>query len=95
MSDSRTGAGAVGYREVLVATSIGNLIEVYDILIYGYFATVLSRQFSRRAIPPRHCWPRSRSSRSASLYGRLARSSSATSATGSDGTPRSRSRCCS
>jgi MHS family proline/betaine transporter-like MFS transporter len=45
MSDSRTGAAAVGYRTVLVATTIGNLIEVYDILIYGYFATVLSRQF--------------------------------------------------
>jgi MHS family proline/betaine transporter-like MFS transporter len=43
--DLRTGAAAVGYRKVLVATSIGNLIEVYDLLIYGYFATVLSQQF--------------------------------------------------
>jgi MHS family proline/betaine transporter-like MFS transporter len=45
VSDFRTGAGAVGYRKVLVATTLGTLIEVYDILIYGYFATVLSQQF--------------------------------------------------
>src|SRR3954454_4383285 len=45
MSTSRIGARAVGCRKVLVATSIGTLIEVYDILIYGYFATVLSQQF--------------------------------------------------
>src|SRR4051794_11945806 len=45
MSTSRIGARAVGYRKVLVATSTGTLIEVYDILIYGYFATVLSQQF--------------------------------------------------
>jgi MFS transporter, MHS family, proline/betaine transporter len=45
MPDLRTGAGVVGYRKVLVATSIGTLIEVYDILIYGYFATVLSQRF--------------------------------------------------
>ena len=45
MPDMRTGAEAVGYRKVLVAATIGTLIEVYDILIYGYFATVLSQQF--------------------------------------------------
>src|SRR5829696_7649316 len=45
MSDFLTGAGAVGYRKILIATSTGTLIEVYDILIYGYFATVLSQQF--------------------------------------------------
>ena len=45
MPDFRTGAEAVVYRKVLVATSVGTLIEVYDILIYGYFATVLSQQF--------------------------------------------------
>ena len=45
MPDLRTGARVVGYRKVLVATSIGTLIEVYDILIYGYFATILSQQF--------------------------------------------------
>jgi MHS family proline/betaine transporter-like MFS transporter len=45
MPDLRAGAGVGGYRRVLVATSIGNLIEVYDIVIYGYFATVLSQQF--------------------------------------------------
>ena len=31
MPDMRTGAEAVGYRKVLVAATIGTLIEVYDI----------------------------------------------------------------
>ena len=45
MPDLQTSVRVVGYRKVLVATSTGTLIEVYDILIYGYFATILSQQF--------------------------------------------------
>lgn len=40
-----TSHGAGGYRRVLVAASIGNLIEIYDVLIYGYFAVTLAQQF--------------------------------------------------
>src|SRR5690349_2060152 len=34
-----------GYRKVMIASSVGTFIEVYDIIIYGYLATVLARQF--------------------------------------------------
>src|SRR5438874_5120085 len=34
-----------GYRKVLAATSIGTFIEVYDLLIYGYLATIIAQQF--------------------------------------------------
>lgn len=39
--ENRTG----GYRRVVVAGGIGTFIEVYDLLIYGYLATVLAGQF--------------------------------------------------
>jgi MHS family proline/betaine transporter-like MFS transporter len=34
-----------GYRKVVVAVSIGSFIEIYDAVLYGYFATVLAAQF--------------------------------------------------
>ena len=34
-----------GYRKVVAAASIGTCIEIYDLLIYGYLATVLAQQF--------------------------------------------------
>jgi MHS family proline/betaine transporter-like MFS transporter len=37
----RTGS----YRRVLAAASIGSFIEIYDAVLYGYFATVLAAQF--------------------------------------------------
>jgi MHS family proline/betaine transporter-like MFS transporter len=39
------------YRRVLVAGGAGTLIEVYDLLIYGYLATVLAQQFFPAADP--------------------------------------------
>ena len=29
----------------IVAASVGNALEFYDLLIYGYFAVVISKQF--------------------------------------------------
>jgi len=31
--------------KLIVATSIGNALEFYDLVVYGYFATMLARQF--------------------------------------------------
>jgi MHS family proline/betaine transporter-like MFS transporter len=37
---------AVGhYRKVVVAGSIGTFIEVYDLLVYDYLATILAQHF--------------------------------------------------
>jgi MHS family proline/betaine transporter-like MFS transporter len=43
--------GARDYVKVVVAASAGTLIEIYDILIYGYFATVLAQQFFPQGDP--------------------------------------------
>lgn len=37
-----------GYRKVTVAASIGTFIEIYDLLVYGYFASILAEQFFPR-----------------------------------------------
>src|SRR3954447_26808171 len=57
MSDA-TGAMTVGgvswtryRRRVVAATSIGTFIEMYDAVLYGYFATVLAAQFFPNADP--------------------------------------------
>ena len=43
---------AVRYRRrVVAATSIGTFIEMYDAVLYGYFATVLAAQFFPNADP--------------------------------------------
>lgn len=34
-----------GYRRVVVGASIGTFIELYDLIVYGYFATILAVQF--------------------------------------------------
>jgi len=34
-----------GWRRAVLAASIGNLIEAYDLLLYGYLASVLAEQF--------------------------------------------------
>lgn len=43
----RTGGGVPpgDYRKVVFAASIGSFIEIYDLLVYGYFAIVLAEQF--------------------------------------------------
>src|SRR6185437_3635740 len=50
--DSATTAGTIqqpasrsGVSRLILATSIGNALEFYDLIVYGYFATVLSRTF--------------------------------------------------
>jgi MHS family proline/betaine transporter-like MFS transporter len=40
-----TGSGPKEIRRLIVATSIGNAMEWYDIAIYGYFAVYVSRAF--------------------------------------------------
>ncbi len=32
-------------RKAVIAATIGNFVECYDIIIYGYFATVIAQQF--------------------------------------------------
>src|SRR5580692_6773675 len=34
-----------GVSRLILATSIGNALEFYDLIVYGYFATTLSRLF--------------------------------------------------
>ncbi len=45
MKQLPAGAGSRGYRKVLVAGGVGTVIEVYDLLIYGYLAAILAGQF--------------------------------------------------
>ncbi|HLL65799.1 MAG TPA: MFS transporter [Micromonosporaceae bacterium] len=45
------GAGSGGYRTVVVAASVGTFIELYDVMVYGYFASTLAEQFFPRADP--------------------------------------------
>ena len=45
MRHSPAVAGSRGYRKVLVAGGIGTVIEVYDLLIYGYLAAILAPLF--------------------------------------------------
>ena len=45
MEHARPPVSAGAYRKVMVAASIGSFIEIYDAVLYGYFATVLAGQF--------------------------------------------------
>lgn len=38
-------AGSVSRRRIMVAGLVGNAMEWYDFAVYGYFATVIGRQF--------------------------------------------------
>jgi MHS family proline/betaine transporter-like MFS transporter len=40
-----------GYRRVVAAATTGTFVEVYDLLIYGYFASILAAQFFPRQDP--------------------------------------------
>ena len=40
-----------GSRRVVIAVSVGNLIEAYDLLLYGYFATTFAQLFFPRGDP--------------------------------------------
>ena len=53
-------AAAVPHRtstfKVLAAASIGNALEWYDILVYGYFVCTISDCFSRQPIRQPRCF---------------------------------------
>jgi MHS family proline/betaine transporter-like MFS transporter len=47
-AEARTGATGTGHTSMsrlIVATSIGNALEFYDLVVYGYFASTLSHLF--------------------------------------------------
>lgn len=51
MADSSVDLDRRGYRRVVAAATTGTFVEVYDLLIYGYFASVLAEQFFPRQDP--------------------------------------------
>jgi len=50
-SHSPTRLDRRGYRRVVAAATVGTLVEVYDLLVYGYFAGILAEQFFPRQDP--------------------------------------------
>lgn len=56
-TDTDSGSGSPtrldrrGYRRVVAAATVGTLVEVYDLLVYGYFAGILAEQFFPRQDP--------------------------------------------
>ena len=53
---SRAGSKQKDIIRLIVATSIGNAPEWYDIAVYGYFAVYISKAFSRVTIQQRRCF---------------------------------------
>lgn len=52
---------------LMAAGAIGNLLEWYDVAVYGYFAAAIGRAFfPEQDKVAQVCWPRSASSPSAS-----------------------------
>ena len=51
MQEQPADARSRHYRKVVLAGGIGTFIEVYDLLIYGYLASILGQQFFPRADP--------------------------------------------
>ena len=51
MSDSPADLSRRGYRRVVAAATIGTFVEIYDLLVYGYFASILAEQFFPRQDP--------------------------------------------
>ncbi|WP_158647628.1 MFS transporter [Actinoplanes sp. ATCC 53533] len=51
MADSPVDLDRRAYRRVVAAATTGTFVEVYDLLIYGYFASVLAEQFFPRQDP--------------------------------------------
>lgn len=45
MSALPVDVGSGNYRKVMLAGSVGTFIEVYDLLVYGYLATILAQHF--------------------------------------------------
>jgi MFS transporter, MHS family, proline/betaine transporter len=40
---------------VIIAATIGNILEWFDFLVYGFFAATLAEVFPRRATRPCRC----------------------------------------
>lgn len=51
LSDTPAHLDRRGYRRVVAAATIGTFVEVYDLLVYGYFASILAEQFFPRQDP--------------------------------------------
>jgi len=51
MGEVETGLRVGSYRRVVVAASVGTFIENYDLVVYGYLATVLAGEFFPRQDP--------------------------------------------
>jgi len=51
MTDTPAVLSRRGYRRVVAAATIGTFVEVYDLLVYGYFASILAEQFFPRQDP--------------------------------------------
>jgi MHS family proline/betaine transporter-like MFS transporter len=51
VTDTPAGLSRRGYRRVVAAATIGTFVEVYDLLVYGYFASILAEQFFPRQDP--------------------------------------------
>lgn len=45
MTDTPAVVDRRGYRRVVAAATIGTFVEVYDLLVYGYFASILAERF--------------------------------------------------
>jgi MFS transporter, MHS family, proline/betaine transporter len=55
-AEAAAATGEKSITRLIVATSIGNALEWYDITIYGYFAVYISKAFFRATIRPRRCF---------------------------------------
>ena len=53
-AEAATAARRGSWKEICAA-GIGNALEFYDLLIYGYFAVIISRQFFQPRTKPRRC----------------------------------------
>ncbi len=51
MTGTPSGLGRRRYRRVVAAATAGTFVEVYDLLVYGYFASILAEQFFPRQDP--------------------------------------------
>src|SRR6202041_2317544 len=51
LSDAAKAGGEKSIVRLIVATSIGNALEWYDITVYGYFAAYLSKAFFPNSDP--------------------------------------------
>lgn len=76
--NATTAASVAGGRQnswrAVVAASIGNALEWFDLVVYGFFAVTISKLFFRSATRPYRCCSRSARSACHSSCGRSARS---------------------